>query len=477
MTHVDLAIQRELAAHLARTDLHNFLRCVIHVLYPKTAFRAYRYLEAMCKAAQDIADTDAGRLLVTVPPRHFKSTVVSVALPAFLLGRDPSKEVLVATQSSEFATLHANQFRRVVESEIYRRLFPQATIDPRNNRVDEVRFTSGGGRKSASVGSATLGRGADVLVIDDLEKPGEAMATSAQRPAIDYYENVLLGRLNEKSSASIIVIQQRLHEYDFAGYLMEKGIYRHLNLPSIATLEHESFDLYGGRSYARRRGDLLGREDAATLERMRAEMTPAVFEAQMQQEPVPAGGNLFDFEGIAKAEFPPERADCHSIAQSWDTAFTKGPNSAYSACTTWGLLDDTWYLLDVMRAKLNFPELLERVATMKARWRADNVVVEAEGSGRQLVDQLRKNNNDKAYVVNKLGRTGKEGRLIEQSARLVSGKFVIPTRPSWFVDLRNEFRAFPNGTYADQVDSVTQFVYWVSRPFGEVRSGMRNRRV
>ncbi len=97
--------------------------------------------------------------------------------------------------------------------------------------------------------------------------------------------------------------------------------------------------------------------------------------------------------------------------------------------------------------------------------------MEGAGSGIQLVQQLRRDGGHLNVIVCKLGVGNKEERLITQSARLIGGDFVIPSGPEWFRDLRHEFRAFPNGRYADQVDSVTQFVAWVKSRFGAMRTG------
>ena len=101
------------------------------------------------------------QLLVNLPPRYMKSTVISIALPAFCLGRDPGLQVMVATYATDLATSHHNQFRKVVEADWYRRIFPLFRIDPRNNRADEIRTTLGGGRKAVTVGGS-VGMGADL---------------------------------------------------------------------------------------------------------------------------------------------------------------------------------------------------------------------------------------------------------------------------------------------------------------------------
>jgi predicted phage terminase large subunit-like protein len=463
---------QQIADALLRMELYFFLQKVFETVYPMERFQPAAYLEAMCKAVQDVVEGNAGRLLVNIPPRYMKSTVISVALVAFCIGRNPGLLFMVATYSADFASRHANQFRQVVESDWYRRLFPQFQISRRDNRVTEVLTTMGGGRIAVSVDGSVTGRGADVLIIDDIMKASEVRSDTARRAAERFYEGTLVSRLNSKATAPVIVVQQRLHEDDFSAYLLRKGNYQHLNMPAIAQQDYEELPLYGGRTFIRRKGDALfpEREDLATLERTRSDMGDPEFWAQYLQDPVPEGGNDFNFDLIRTVVQPPARAQCAPVAQSWDPAFTTGPNSAFSVCTTWGYHAGKWYLLDVWRGRLTFPELQDKVIAHKARWNADHVIVEGAGSGIELVQQLRRDRRHLNVMVCKLGVGNKEERLIAQSARLIGGDFVIPSAAEWFRDLRHEFRAFPNGKYSDQVDSVTQFVAWAKSRFGSLRT-------
>ena len=181
--------QRLLVDSLIRSDLYFFFHQAFSTLFPKFVLQRSAYIEAMCEAFSDASENEAARLLVNVPPRYLKSTIASVALPAFFLAHNPGKEVMVATYSAEFATLHSNQFRMVLEAEWYKRIFPTVKIDPRNNRADEVRMKSGGGRKAVAVGGSVTGRGADILIVDDILKAGDARLDVARRTSENFFED------------------------------------------------------------------------------------------------------------------------------------------------------------------------------------------------------------------------------------------------------------------------------------------------
>jgi hypothetical protein len=231
------------------------------------------------------------RLLINQPPRSLKSICVSVAYVAWILGQHPSRRIIVVGYSQDFAAELHRQFRMVVNSDWYRALFP-ATIWSKETGLDLV-TTMGGGRLATSIGGTLTGRGADLIIVDDPLNANEALSEPARKRVIDWYSGSLVSRLNDKGTDAIVVVMQRLHEEDLAGHLLRMGDWDHLVLPAI-TLEEHQIPLGHGKVQIRRAGDLLHpeRENAETLERIRAEIGSLQFSAQYQQQPVPVEGNL-----------------------------------------------------------------------------------------------------------------------------------------------------------------------------------------
>lgn len=158
------------------------------------------------------------------------------------------------------------------------------------------------------------------------------------------------------------------------------------------------------------------------------------------------------------------------VAQSWDTGLTAEPTSNFSVGMTWGFKEGNWYLLDCFRARLDFPDLKRTVLRLAQRWSADTVLIEQAGSGISLHKQLRQDDRHHAWrYVAVIPRLDKVTRLEAQTARLETGRYLLPNRVEWLEDLRRELLAFPNGRYDDQVDSLTQFVEWSHSPRGEAR--------
>jgi predicted phage terminase large subunit-like protein len=416
------------------------------------------YLQAICHSLAEVRAGHQRRLVVTVPPRHLKSVTASVAFVAWVLGHDPKAKIMVASYSHDLARLHSNQTRTIMESEWYRKDFPHTRISERGNRALELETTAGGVRKAVSVAGSITGFGADIIIVDDCMKADEAKSPTVRQELRNWFDNTLLSRLNDKARGRIISIQQRLHEDDLPAYMLEKG-YPHLNLPAIAEKE-EVVAVGQGRGHTRRVGDLLDplREDHQTLERVRRDLGPMVFSAQYQQEPVTAEGNMIRLEWFGTYDEAPPRHRFHKLVQSWDTAMSSAPTADWSVCTTWGfeLEQRKWYLLDVFRKRLDFPDLRRAVIEQRRTWRADKVLVERAGSGLALCQDIRSTVDFRLQAIRPAA--SKEERFSGCLGEVEAGHFLLPREAPWLDDFRAELRAFPSGKHDDQVDSFSQFV-------------------
>lgn len=454
---------------VVRTNFYFFTLQVMHQLFPdELTSRNIPYLEAMCHAIQDVIEGRTPRLLITIPPRHLKSTCVAVALPAYVLGLHPNWEIMVLSYGDELLKVHSDQFRQVIASGWYKTVFPELKIKPGQNRADEIVTTKGGRRKATSLQGAITGRGAHLVIMDDLMKADDIHSETRREQVRQVYEGTIRSRQNDQRTPREIAVQQRLGVDDFAGFLIEKGTFRHFNLPLIAEAD-QSFPIYMQRAYIRLEGDILNPERTGPLEieDLRQTAGERVFQCQYQQNPEVIGNQAIRFEDIPREKLPDVKL-CAPVVQSWDPAFMASSTTSYSVCTTWGRFKGKWYLLDVMRKKLDYVDLKRCVVSMMKQWKADKVVIELDGSGGRLVEQLREDGYKKWVIGTKTGMKNKEERLIEQSERLINGSYVFPDQASWLQDLRREFMAFPDGTYKDQVDSISQFIAWINNRRGRV---------
>jgi predicted phage terminase large subunit-like protein len=449
------------ASALRRRHFIFFLMKVFATLHPgePPLTRAW-YLLAICFALGEVCAGRLLRLVITVPPRHLKSITVAVAFVAWQLGQDPTQKIMVASYSQDLARLHADLTRTVMQTDWYKRDFSGTRISPRGDRALELVTTKGGFRKAVSVGGTITGYGADIIVIDDCMKADDARSQTMRDELRNWYDHTLVSRLDDKRSGRIISIQQRLHEDDLPAYLLDKG-FAHLNLPAIAETQ-ERVQIGTGEYHLRIVGDMLNpeREDQAVLAQLRRDLGPVVFSAQYQQDPVAPEGNLLRMEWFGTYETAPPRAQFHKVIQSWDTGMSDAPTSDFSVCMTWGYERDSgkWYLLDVMRARLAFPDLERAVVRLQREYQADTVLIEYAGSGIGLIQDLKVKASFTPTAVRPKG--SKEDRFNGCLAEIEAGRFLLPAAASWLVPLRSELRAFPNSRNDDQADSLSQFVYY-----------------
>jgi predicted phage terminase large subunit-like protein len=404
--------------------------------------------------------------MISIAPRHLKSVCGSVLFPAFLLGHFPEKKVMVVSYGGDLAREHGTLFRRLVESRWYKDVF-STRIDPRQNRLEHMKTTKGGGRQAASLGGSVTGFGADVIVIDDIAKAADVHSETIREQARTFFDESLYSRLDNKGEARIVSIQQRLHPDDFAAYLLEKGTFRHLCLPSIAEQRAE-IPLYGNRTWVRETGDILSpdREPRHVLDEIRREIGHLAFRAQYQQDPAPGESQYLSMEDLHRVDTAPPRDHLLRFVQSWDTAVNDGPRCDYSVGLTfgWHAEEARWYLVHVVRERLQYPDLLDRIRAARRAWRADKVLIENSALGAAALQHLRKEGRGVFQPV--VPTEGKVERFVAQTDWIRSGALVLPTDQPWYDEFRRELLHFPNARHDDQVDALTQFAAYMRKRQG-----------
>jgi predicted phage terminase large subunit-like protein len=393
-----------------------------------------------------------------LPPRQLKSHCASVAFPAWYLAHHPAGHIICASYGQDLADKFARDCRRVMTSAWYQRLFPVRLAD--RQAVHDFSTTERGTRMATSVGGVLTGRGADLIIIDDPLKPDEALSESRRNAVNEWFDHTLLTRLNDKERGCIVIIMQRLHQDDLVGHVIEQDNWEILSFSAIAEAD-EKYEIdspLGRRLFQRQAGDILHpeRELAATLAHIRQTIGEYNFSAQYQQNPTPLGGAMVKTAWLQYYE-PGQRPDRFSqIIQSWDTANKATELGDYSVCTTWGVHDKRYYLLDVFRQRLNYPDLRRKVQELARRDRPRKILIEDKASGTQLIQELKAHGLHAVTAYQPPSGTDKIMRLHAQTAAFENGRVLLPSRAPWLSDYINELITFPGARHDDQVDSTTQ---------------------
>jgi predicted phage terminase large subunit-like protein len=176
---------------------------------------------------------------------------------------------------------------------------------------------------------------------------------------------------------------------------------------------------------------------------------------------IPAEGNLISPAWLRSYDVLPEREAGDKIVQSWDCAAKSGELNDYSACITFLVRRNQFYVVDVLREKLTYPELKKKVLQQRDRFAADVVLVEDTGHGTALIQELR--DSGSLHAIGIRPEADKITRMSAQSAKIEAGQLFLPVKAPWLEDFKTELLAFPAGRHDDMVDALSQFLGWTTR--------------
>jgi len=455
---------------LLRTDLLSFVFKAFPSLNNGERLEENWHLQALTYHLQRCVDGDVTRSMITQPPRTLKSFVASVCLPAFLLGRDPSQKIICVSYGQDLAENFSEQCRNLMGQPWYREIFPGVALSKTKNAASEFATEQGGFRLSTSVGGRLTGRGADVIIIDDPLKGDEGTSEVARQGVVAWFNSSLQSRLNNMKTGKIILVNQRLHEDDLSGSLLEADpeSWDHLSLQAIAEQNRE-IPIGDGQTHHLKEGDTLhtARFGLAELEKTRRQVGSYVFAAQYQQKPVPMAGNLIPVSSFRRYERRPLKQERELVVQSWDVATGETKDHDYSVATTWLYRPGRYVLLDVFRAQKTYSELLAEIVAQSGNAYADIILIEKAGIGGSLVSELHRLTQLNVVALSPKG--DKVSRMIPGTADIEAGRVIVPREEVWLADFEHECAAFPYGKHDDQVDSLSQFLAW-ARNRGEAES-------
>lgn len=425
-------------------------------LYPGQTIKSNWHIGLIVDYCERVMDGRVKRLITCAPPRHLKSFITTICLPAYILGRDPSAKIINISYAQDLAEGFAHQCRKLMESEQYKRSFPKTRIDPKRCTKRDIGTTRNGHRLATSVHGKLTGLGGEFLIIDDPMKADDAFSDTVRESVNLWFDSTLSSRLDNPKTGRIMVVAQRLHVDDLAGRLIERGGWETLILPLVA-FEEQVFET-DKAVHTRPAGHILhedhfGEEE---VEHLRATISSALFEAQWNQRPVPSGGYLFKLEWLNYVEEPEKHFDY--IIQSWDTALATNETNDYTVCATFGLIGKQIHLLDIHRERLSFVDQVKLLPKLRQHWKADLVIVEGAHGGLALFDAVRKSYpSPPLWLRTQSPKLSKTERAEWQTPKFEQGRVWLPKQAEWRPAFERELMEFPKGKHDDQVDAVVQF--------------------
>jgi hypothetical protein len=323
---------------LLRQEFSTFAARCFHDLNPQTEFAINWHLEVIAAKLTAVREGRIRRLIINLPPRHLKSLMASIALPAWCLGHDPSAQILCVSYAQDLADKLARDCRSIMMSPWYRRIFP-TRLAAHRQAVQEFLTTAQGYRLATSTGGVLTGRGADIILIDDPLKPEEALSDAQRQGANEWFDHTLYSRQNDKRHGAIVIIMQRLHEDDLIGHVLAQEPWEVVCFPAIAEADelHRIETIWGPRCYTRRQGEALHpeREPLEILDRIRRTIGEYNFAGQYQQTPAPLAAVWSRRNGSSATARTNGRSASTASCKA-GTLPTRRPSSAISRCAPLG---------------------------------------------------------------------------------------------------------------------------------------------
>jgi predicted phage terminase large subunit-like protein len=446
----------EAQAAARKWSLAEFTRRAWHVIEPATPLVSSWPLEAICLHVEAAVSGKFPRqnLGILVPPGFAKSTVTAVMMPAWALATRPWLRFICASGTPSVAIRDSLRCRQIVESHWYRQTFGiQWSLADDQNQKSNFQTSAGGSRLALGTGSSVTGARADVLLVDDGLDAAHAFS-KAERERINNWWPMFANRLAHMSTGITIIIQQRLHVDDLIGHAtrLEPNAWCLLKIPQLFVASQRCVTpIWRDPRTTDNELALPERFPQSVIDGERLRLGASGFSAQHQQAPFIEGGEIFKRAALQLWEAGRDLPECTRITIAADTAFKTTDSSDYSALVVIGAFEQGYFLLDIVRARLAYPQLRGTLTELAARWRPSAVIIEDAASGQSLLQDLRQSTVLPIVAVKPLG-----DKLMRAHTAVPTWEahrcFAMASAP-WLDDFLDELTAFPRAPHDDMVDS------------------------
>ena len=439
-----------------------------------TSYDAQNFHKIVCNALDRFVAGEIKKLMINIPPQHGKSELSSRMLPAYLLGQNPDRKIALTSYGAEHAQGFNRDVQRIIDSEEYKRVFPQTSLNSKNvatNSKGNYKRTANifevvghkGFLKTVGRGGALTGTTVDIGIIDDIYKDfAEANSKTIRDAAWHFYVYVFESRLHNDSQQ--LILNTRWHEDDLNARIIARdglvengGEWELISLPAIKDEEDDPLD-------TRDIGEALweSKHSFARLNKIR-ESSPQTFASLYQQRPAPLGGNMIKGEWLNNYDYTNFLANNIftgelTVHAYMDTALSEKheKNNDPTGILFYTFADGFLFLIDYHEDRWGFPDLIKHVQKLAKKWfKADSfLTIENKANGKSVRQQL----ISESYNINvRLDniKGDKVMRLNEQLGFIASERVLFPNKGGWVQPFKDTLKTFPVVTHDEPIDTLT----------------------
>lgn len=448
-----------------RRHLEPFIVRVFETLHPTMLFQYNWHIGLIAEYLEAMYLGQIMKLIINIPPRTLKSICCSVALPSWVLGKNPAERIICSSYDSSLSMELSVYCRNIIESEDYKRTFPDTVIASDQNEKKKYQTTQYGHRACTSVGGSITGRGGRYKIMDDPIDPEGGYSRAEIEAANRYIDQTWSSRNDDPKNTRELLVMQRVHVEDPTGHILKTndGSWTHLKVPQEAPKKTIVIFPITGKELVREKGSLIHESRFGHKENEDAKIRLGTYgySAQQQQEPVPLGGGRIKMEWFPRYKTIP-KGQIIEVIQSYDTAGKGKDVNALSARLTFAWDGRTAFLVNVWADHVSYP-VLRNIA--KDAWdheRADICLIEDKSSGQSLIQDLRDPDEGKPeMIIVAIEPVGDKIMRLDVGTKYIeAGRIALPEWAPWLHEFETDLQGFPDPMYWDRLDAFSQFITW-----------------
>jgi predicted phage terminase large subunit-like protein len=459
----------EIDKELAERSLKEFAIQAWPIVEPARPFISGWHIDAIIDHLEAVTKGDIKRLLINMPPKHMKSYLVSVLWLPWHWIKIPTERWMFCSYSDNLCNRDSMKTRRIIQSKWYQRFWgDRYKLLGDQNTKSLYENDKTGRRLATTVQGMATGDGGNIIGIDDPHNVLKTLSTAEREKVISWWNDSMQSRLDTPEGA-FVVVMQRIHEGDLSGDILAKNLgYDHLCLPAEYEGLNRIVSSLGWTDPRKEPNELLWPENwnRERLDDLKKNMTPYAVAGQLQQRPVPQEGGMIQWNWFKRYTDLPGKDIYLETIQVWDTA--QKANELLNCpwvCGTWMVFYDGYYLVDILRKWMNYPDGKKEVFLQAERYKPNTIIIEDKSTGQSLIQEMptyEYNGKKFHYSIIPFEPEGdKETRMYVEAPQIHAGKVLLPIDAPWMGNFEPEVKSFPNSNFKDQIDMLSMFLKYM----------------